>query len=779
VSGPTAAGLADTDADQMDDTADDVGAGAPAEGDSTDGADEDEPLGTHVLLALAAAASKIEKITGEPVALDGLRTNRGALNHLLGLLTAPAGKALRTAGRTALAGNAAVPTQPDQPGTLDAHSTDAQLAAALTDPDASRAAAAAELLRRRVDTHRRAKRSQRRRRTTPTAQRTAERDRTRTDALREQRDRARTQASQATEEIRALRDQVNDLLGDVTTLTGRLEAAERRLLTARTDAHSVERLAGTLSSVLLRATTPTAPTDPADLREVASGEGGPLPARTSAPAAEQITAAITTAAERASLPVQLAEKAAVWLPKLLAALAAPPAPAQMLNQRTLTVDVLGGGTEVGGSCVLVTSGDTRLLIDAGSRPGGTEADSLKPRRIAQALDGKIDAVIVTHAHNDHAGWVPAVVAAQPHVRVLVTDATAALLSTMWVDSAKVLSRRAEELAGEDGAVPLPPYSRDDVRRATDRLHVLDVGQRFRVGQLHIELFPAGHIVGAVGVVVHAGNQRAVISGDVSRVTQSSVGGIIVPDSARGADLLVLESTYAGQGRMVPRDRVVEDFIRDVAQTVSAGGTVLVPAFALGRAQEVTLLLAEHLPEVNVLVDGLARDVCEIYSSQPGPDGELMNIFNGRIKPVPRGNTAAEITRMRPGVVVATSGMLRGGPAVAWARKILPDPRCRLTIVGYQDAESPGARLAELARVGGGEFELLSDRGAEQIPVNAAIGKYGLGAHADADDLVTISAQVNARQVMLVHGDKRGQIEFAKRLQLRSQETLLADAPWTA
>ena len=745
--------------------------------------------GQAMAAALTGIARKLEQVSGEPVDLNGLLTSSGAIKQVTTLASDAGGKLLRKAGRQAMLDSGLLTDADTSAGVngttarpVTSASTDVELARALTDPDPARSAAAAHALVGQIDEQRRTRRAQRRRATVSPEERAAERERAKLAALREQRDRATAKAQATDESAHQLRDQLTELSGELAALTSQLQAAEQRLQTARADAHSPEHLAGILSGVLRRMTR--APqldaTDPE--RPTQSGEAGPLPSRSSrateVQTAEQTVTTLRTAAELAGLPVQLAERTEDWLPALLGHLAAPPALAQAMQVRDLTVQVLGGGTEVGGSCVLVTAGDTRLLVDAGSRPGGTDASSLAPRRIDVALAGRLDGIVITHAHNDHAGWVPAVVASQPDVPVYVTDATAALLATMWVDSAKVLRNKARDAADDDGVPPIPPYNDDDVRRAISRLRIEQTGQVFRIGQLHLELFNAGHIVGAVGVVVHVGNQRAVISGDVSLVPQATVGGIEIPDSARNADLLLLESTYAGSGRMTPRDAVLADFLRDVTSTVSAGGTVLVPAFALGRAQEVALILAQNLPDVSVLVDGLARDVCRIYSTQPGPDGEPMNIFGGWVREVPWLQTTAEIARMRPGVVVATSGMLHGGPSVEWARKILPEPRNRLMIVGYQDPESPGRRLADLAGAGGGQFELITDRYNEMVDVNAAVGTYQLGAHADADGLVEISARISARDLMLVHGERYKQQEFARRLELRNQHTLLANAPWS-
>src|SRR5262249_60881265 len=139
--------------------------------------------------------------------------------------------------------------------------------------------------------------------------------------------------------------------------------------------------------------------------------------------------------------------------------------------------------------------------------------------------GRLDAVVVTPAHHAQAGWVPALLARQPHVPVSATEATAALLATMWTDSAKVLARRGAGPTAGGAAVPPPAYGPDDVRHALARLRTVQVGWRRGIGDVDIELFPAGHIVGAAGVVVHAGDRRVVVSGDVSRPGQRTVGGI--------------------------------------------------------------------------------------------------------------------------------------------------------------------------------------------------------------------------------------------------------------
>ncbi|MCT2587918.1 MBL fold metallo-hydrolase [Actinophytocola gossypii] len=245
---------------------------------------------------------------------------------------------------------------------------------------------------------------------------------------------------------------------------------------------------------------------------------------------------LVEAAGIVGLAADIADTVGDWLPALLAAYVTPPRPPAQVRERVLQVAVLGGGRAIGGSCVLITAGDTRLLIDAGTRPTGRSIAEMAPERIDRAVAGPLHGIVVTHAHNDHAGWVPALLVDQPGIPVFATGATAAFLATMWLDSAKVLARRSDE---NDAAEASPaPYLREDVKHALEQVREVPFGTRTRIGDVEVELFPAGHIIGGAGVVVHAYGRRVVVSGDVSRPGQSTVGGIEVPESAKGADLLL-------------------------------------------------------------------------------------------------------------------------------------------------------------------------------------------------------------------------------------------------
>jgi Cft2 family RNA processing exonuclease len=270
-----------------------------------------------------------------------------------------------------------------------------------------------------------------------------------------------------------------------------------------------------------------------------------------------------------------------------------------------------------------------------------------------------------------------------------------------------------------------------------------------------------------------------VTGDVSYEDQVTVPGIAVPESARRADLLLIESTYC-QPRTRSRRASVEDFLTAVAQTVSRGGRVLVPAFALGRAQEVAALLARRLPEVPVLLDGMAADIAELYERITDAEGSPVPIFGDTVRRVGRDRDYL-LSDFRTGVVVTTSGMLHAGPAVVWARHILPEPNAALLLCGYQDAESPGRALLDLVDGGGRNARRVftpPDRPDRPVPVAAQVAAFALSAHADREGLRRVVDAVSPAHVMLVHGRRASQVGFREHLRVVGH-TPVPTADWSA
>ncbi|MCC5579041.1 MBL fold metallo-hydrolase [Microtetraspora sp. AC03309] len=566
-------------------------------------------------------------------------------------------------------------------------------------------------------------------------------------------------------------DRFHDLKGKLETARGRHEhavAALRNANAALADAEKrAEELDIQLSALQRRLQDPRATASgllgllqrPADSIDEGPETRDPRNRRSAPP--EQPVPLIKLAADAAGIETDA-------LVSALQAIVTPPRRSSghpvmgITRERRLQVHPLGGATEIGGSCLLIEAGETRLLIDAGLRPGDP---ALPPRDIARALSGSIDAVVVTHAHTDHCGYVPALVARHSDLRVIATPETTALMPRMWADSAKLMGER-ERLHRRWGADGEALYQRDAVEAAAQCCEEVPFGIARRIGDVTVELFPSGHILGAAGVVVRAGEQRVVVTGDISGFRQETVDGYAIPDSARDADLLIMESTCCAEEHS-PREVRVNDLVRAVEEVYTAGGRVLIPAFALGRAQELALIMRDRLPHVPVLIDGMAADVASSFERITIGRSAPICVFGGGVA---RARRPEDLDVFTSGVVITTSGMLTGGPAVQWAARILPDPRSALFLSGYQDEESGGARLLRLAEKQAASIS-LNDRGVEKrIPLKAQIEMMRLSAHADRRGLLEIADEVGAREIMLVHGLPHRQRGFAKILEVRGHKS---------
>ncbi|MDT3438734.1 MBL fold metallo-hydrolase [Pseudofrankia sp. BMG5.37] len=428
------------------------------------------------------------------------------------------------------------------------------------------------------------------------------------------------------------------------------------------------------------------------------------------------------------------------------------------RDRGLRVTAVGGSDCIGGSALLLEAGATRLLVDAGVLPTG-RVEQPATEALVAALSEPVDAIVVTHAHADHAGYVPKVVDQWHSAKVFCTPETMALLPTVWNDAVKIMAAEAESLSGGGNNVR-PAYGEVEVEQAEDRLRELPTGMTQQVGDFEITLFPAGHVLGAAGVVVTAGEHRVVITGDIDNRSQGTIGAARIPPRlATNADLLIIETTYCDSTHP---DRGQEGLalVRHAEDVINRGGRVLIPAFGLGRAQEVALLLGENLPDAQILVDGLAVHISKIYEMQGAP-----RILKGGVRQVQ--HRGREIRGMTSGIVITTSGMLTGGAAVPWARAVLPEPDSALFLCGHQDEEAPGRRLLDLARTAsnGRRQIVLNDEHGQPItvPVASAIETYNLSAHADRPGLLEIIKIVDPAAVMLVHGERAPQRRFTERL----------------
>jgi Cft2 family RNA processing exonuclease len=441
----------------------------------------------------------------------------------------------------------------------------------------------------------------------------------------------------------------------------------------------------------------------------------------------------------------------------------------------MKITFLGGADEVGASCSLIEIADKLILVDAGIRISprtnhGIQNSQLPDLQPISAVGGP-DFILVTHAHTDHTGALPLILEQYPHVPVIATEATQSLTRVLQLDAQRIMKSRQEQ----EGELPL--FDEISVQRLMDAFQTIEFNKPLKLGEgLQVTYYTAGHIAGAAVLVFESGEGTLVMSGDISKSEQRTVKSVVVPPIK--ADALVLESTYGGK---LHANRVGEEkrLMQTLQRVTERGGKVLIPAFALGRAQEVIQIILAYGAEfdVPVYVDGMVRTVCDAYQtfsdilpkSAVRMAGNEHLFFRGQVKPIRSNQHRMEIAmRDKPAVVVASSGMLTGGASVVYAKHFAPDERNAILLTGYQDEEAPGRFLQRIMkqRQDGDTPTLKFDD--ITVKVRCEIGTYSLSAHADEMELVSFADALQATDIMLVHGDPNARHSLATALRQRGK-----------
>ncbi len=444
----------------------------------------------------------------------------------------------------------------------------------------------------------------------------------------------------------------------------------------------------------------------------------------------------------------------------------------------MKITFLGGADEVGASCTLIEIGGKRILVDAGIRPSpktrwGLAGDQLPNLSQIDSLGG-VDAIFITHAHTDHTGALELVTGRFPDILVYATPPTIALTRVLHQDSRRIMQTRLDE----EGELPL--FDDVAVQHLMSAFVPVPFNNRLSLGEgLIATFFPAGHIAGASMLGLESSDGQILITGDLSVSPQRTVDGVKPPMFR--PNVLIIESTYGGRlhaNRAVQERKLVET----VARVTTDGGKVLIPAFALGRAQEILLILGEFqrrgvLPAVPVWADGMVRAICQAYMTfadiLPLPLQERgARFFEGAIHPVQNNEQRnALIWQPDPLVIVASSGMLAGGPSASYARALAGKQKNAILLTGYQDEESPGRRLQELVERGSGSIYI----GKDKVDVQCHLETYSLSAHADEGQLISLVETLDPEHVVLVHGDEMARASLEKALGKRGRVVHLPQA----
>jgi metallo-beta-lactamase family protein len=428
----------------------------------------------------------------------------------------------------------------------------------------------------------------------------------------------------------------------------------------------------------------------------------------------------------------------------------------------------GGVETVTGSRFVVDAAGARVLVDCGLFQGVKRLRELNWKRFP--IDpASIDAVVLTHAHVYHSGYLPALVRDGFEGSVWCTPGTASLAGILLPDTARLQeeeARFANKRRSSKHHPALPLFTTDDAERALDRLRVHDGPEACEVAPgLELRFSPAGHIIGAASAWLSDGRRSVLFSGDLGRDDD----WVMPPPAAPlAADHVVIESTYGD--RRHPAEDPMEVLAEVVTTTARRGGIVLIPVFAVGRAQTVLHLLAQlrkdgRIPHVPTFLNSpMAIDATELFTGSSGEHRlsvEEIAQLEASVELVRSAEESKELTaRHGPMVVLSASGMLTGGRVLHHLFQVAPDRRNTIVLAGYQAVGTRGDTLAH----GAPSLRVFG----EDIPVQARVVQLdSLSAHADGDELMAWlrSSPAVPSAVSVVHGESSAADTLRRRIRL--------------
>ena len=436
---------------------------------------------------------------------------------------------------------------------------------------------------------------------------------------------------------------------------------------------------------------------------------------------------------------------------------------RLVQKSEVSLLTLGGFGQVGRSCMLLTTPDSKVLIDCGINPGARTPSEAYPRLDwANISLDELDAVVIGHAHLDHTGFLPVLTKYGYKGPIYCTEPTLPMMNLIQLDAIKV--------AGAQGRTPM--YAERDVHQIMRQTIGLSYGTVTDISpDIKLVLANAGHILGSASCHFHIGNgdHNFVYSGDIK------YGKSMLLESADTrfprVETLLIESTYGAKEDIQPtREEVESAFIKSVNEILKGGGKVLIPIPAVGRAQELMMVIDKYmksgqLTESPVFMEGMIQEATAIHEAHPeylerslkqkiletddNPfDSEYFtNIEHSDARDEP-------LREDSPCIVIATSGMLEGGPVLEYFRNFAPNPKNKILFVSYQVNGTLGRRVMDGAR----QVTIMGREGkVEVVTINAGTEKLeGFSGHSDYNQLMSYVQRLRPklRRVLVNHGERR-------------------------
>jgi Cft2 family RNA processing exonuclease len=446
-----------------------------------------------------------------------------------------------------------------------------------------------------------------------------------------------------------------------------------------------------------------------------------------------------------------------------------------------TLTVLGGGQEIGANSYLLSLSGVSLLLDAGLHPKKYGWESLPEYGW---IDQELEAIFISHAHLDHVGSLPVINHRQPQALIFATIPTKDIALRMLHNTVTVMNIFREE----KGLLEYPFFDHEELwplegeivgleYKAAGRLTADSNGiyseRIYLRGGIQARFIPAGHVLGAAGLLLRQGRRTLYYTGDISFQNQALIPGAFIPQVK--IDTLILECTYgnAPEYRSRNRSQEIESFAKEATPILSSGGCILIPAFALGKTQELLSVIHQLmrqglLPSVPLFISGLGKSITELYQDHRRylrPQASILSfdLFSvlGFLD-----DLSIEALLTNPCIIVATNGMMvENTPSARLARWMVREERHGIFFCSYIDPDTLGYRVFH-AKPGD---SLAFSPDDEPVTIkNHNIRRFYLSSHADRYELIDFARRIKPPKIVLVHGEKEGMVFMQKELGGESQ-----------
>lgn len=427
---------------------------------------------------------------------------------------------------------------------------------------------------------------------------------------------------------------------------------------------------------------------------------------------------------------------------------------------------LGGARQVGRSCLYLQTPESRVMIDCGINVAGEGSEAFPMLDVPEFNINELDAVIVTHSHLDHSGFVPYLFKFGYRGPVYCTLPTRDVMSLLLLDYVKIMKSENK----------VPPYDVDDIKEMVKHTITLDFEEVSDVTpDVRLTLYNAGHILGSSMAHLHIGNglHNLLYTGDL----KFGKTALLEPASTQFPRLetLIIESTYGGKANVLPPAKEQDELLKDIIKnTVNRRGKVLMPVLGSGRAQDVMIMIEEmirkgEIEEIPVYIDGMVWDVTAIHTAYPEFLNKIIRklIFhkdqNPFLAPFFK-RIGSQKERMQvveekgPCVILATSGMMVGGPSVEYLKHLADNPKNSLVFSCFQAEGSLGKRIQMGLR------ELITQIGTKQevTPIKMEVNKLEITDHSDRKQLMNFvfKCDPKPKKVVVIHGENSRILDLA-------------------